>query len=72
MMPNMKTFATFAGAMEWPTGVIAPTNRSHRLPLASFFRVDASGLTVEQRTYWDTADWARQIGIDLTLLSPDS
>jgi steroid delta-isomerase-like uncharacterized protein len=63
--------ATFTGPMELPTGVIAPTNRSYKLPVASFFRINAQGLIVEQRTYWDTANWARQIGIDPKLLAPN-
>jgi steroid delta-isomerase-like uncharacterized protein len=62
--------ATFTGPMELPSGVIAPTNRSYKLPVASFFRVNAQGLIVEQRTYWDTADWERQIGIDPKLFAP--
>jgi predicted ester cyclase len=62
--------ATFSGPMEFPTGVIAPTNRSYKLPVASFFRVNSQGLIVEQRTYWDTADWADQMGIDPKLFVP--
>jgi steroid delta-isomerase-like uncharacterized protein len=56
--------ATFTRPMELPAAVIAPTNRSYKLPVASFFRLDAQGLIVEQRTYWDTANWAEQIGLD--------
>ena len=62
--------ATFTGPMELPSGMIAPTNRSYRLPVASFFSVNAQGLIVEQRTYWDTANWAEQIGIDPELFAP--
>jgi steroid delta-isomerase-like uncharacterized protein len=62
--------ATFTGPMELPSGVIAPTNRSYRLPVASFFGVGVQGLIVEQRTYWDTASWAQQIGIDPKLFAP--
>jgi steroid delta-isomerase-like uncharacterized protein len=62
--------ATFTGPMELPSGVIAPTNRSYRLPAASFFGVNAQGLIVEQRTYWDTASWAQQIGVDPKLFAP--
>ena len=50
--------ATFTGPMELPAGGIAPTNRSYKLPIGSFFRINAQGLIVEQRSYWDTADWA--------------
>jgi steroid delta-isomerase-like uncharacterized protein len=62
--------ATFSGPMELPMGVIAPTYRSYKLPVASFFRINAQGLIQEQRTYWDTADWAQQIGIDPKLFAP--
>jgi steroid delta-isomerase-like uncharacterized protein len=62
--------ATFTGRMELPTGVIEPTNRSYRLPLASFIDVSARGLIIGQRTYWDTANWARQIGIDPKVFAP--
>jgi steroid delta-isomerase-like uncharacterized protein len=62
--------ATFTGPMELPSGVVAPTNRPYKLPVASFFRVNAQGLIVEQWTYWDTANWAQQIGIDPKLFAP--
>jgi len=62
--------ATFSGPMVLPTSVLAPTNRSYTLPVASFFRIGACGLIVDQRTYWDTADWAQQIGIDATAFAP--
>jgi steroid delta-isomerase-like uncharacterized protein len=62
--------ATFSGPMELPMGVIAPTNRSYKLPVASFFRINSQGLILEQRTYWDTAGWAQQIGIDPKLFVP--
>jgi SnoaL-like domain len=41
--------ATFTGPMELPGGVIAPTNRAYRLPIASFFHINAQGLLAEQR-----------------------
>jgi steroid delta-isomerase-like uncharacterized protein len=62
--------ATFTGPMELPTGTIAPTNRAYAVPVGSFFRLDARGLIVEQRTYWDTASWAQQIRVDPTLFAP--
>jgi steroid delta-isomerase-like uncharacterized protein len=64
--------ATFTGPMELPMGLIIPTKRSYRLPVASFFRISQQGLIVEQRTYWDTADWAQQIGVDQKLFVPKS
>jgi steroid delta-isomerase-like uncharacterized protein len=62
--------ATFTRAMELPTGVIEPTNRSYKLPFGAFFRVNSQGFIAEQRSYWDTADWERQIGIDPKLFAP--
>lgn len=62
--------ATFTGPLDWPTGTIAPTNRAYTLPFSAFFRVNAQGLIVEQRNYWDTANWIRQVGIDPTLFIP--
>ncbi|HTA83937.1 MAG TPA: ester cyclase [Bacteroidia bacterium] len=62
--------ATFTGPMELPTGVITPTNKAYILPVGSFFRTNTQGLITEQRTYWDTSDWARQIGIDPKLFVP--
>jgi len=62
--------ATFTGSLDWPTGAIAPTNKSYKLPFSAFFRVDAQGLIAEQRNYWDTADWIRQVGIDGKLFGP--
>jgi steroid delta-isomerase-like uncharacterized protein len=62
--------ATFTAAMELPSGVIAPTNRSYKLPIGAFFCVNTQGLITEQRTYWDTADWEQQIGIDPKLFEP--
>jgi steroid delta-isomerase-like uncharacterized protein len=63
--------ATFTGSMDLPSGVIGPTNRAYKLPVASFFRINPQGLIVEQHTYWDTADWERQIGIYPKLFAPD-
>jgi steroid delta-isomerase-like uncharacterized protein len=62
--------ATFTGPMELPSGAVPPTNRSYRIPVGSFFRVNPEGLIAEVRTYWDTADWERQIGMDPTLFAP--
>ena len=62
--------ATFTGPMQLPSGIIAPTNRSYKLPVGAFFLINGQGLIAEQRTYWDTADWERQIGIDSKLFAP--
>jgi steroid delta-isomerase-like uncharacterized protein len=64
--------ATFSGPMELPTGILAPTNRTYKLPVASFFRISVQGLIAEQRSYWDTANWSQQIGIDPKLFAPTS
>jgi len=64
--------ATFTGTIELPKRVIQPTNRRYKIPVAAFFRVSSEGLIVEQRSYWDTASWAQQIGMDPKLLSPHS
>jgi steroid delta-isomerase-like uncharacterized protein len=61
--------ATFTAAMDLPTGVVAPTNRAYRLPVCAFFRVNPQGFITAQRTYWDTADWEQQIGIDPKLFA---
>ena len=61
--------ATFTGPLDWSTGAIAPTNRSYILPFSAFFRVNAQGLIVEQRNYWDTAGWVKQVGIDSKLFA---
>lgn len=62
--------ATFTGTLDWPTGAIAPTNKSYKLPFVALFRVNAAGLIAEQRNYWDTAAWIRQVGIDAKLFTP--
>jgi steroid delta-isomerase-like uncharacterized protein len=64
--------ATFTGPMDLPGGSIEPTNRAYKLPVVSIFRMNAIGLIVEHRTYWDTAHWTRQIGINPGLFAPDS
>jgi steroid delta-isomerase-like uncharacterized protein len=61
--------ATMTGSLDLPGRSIAPTNRSYRLPLAAFFRIDSQGLITEQRTYWDTFSWSQQIGIDPRLFA---
>jgi steroid delta-isomerase-like uncharacterized protein len=63
---------TFTGPMELPTGVVAPTNRFYKITVAAFFLIDGQGLIMEQRTYWDTANWAQQIGIDPKLFARNS
>lgn len=62
--------ATLTGRLELPTGVVAPTNRAYRLPVAASFRVNSQNLIVELRTYWDVSDWGRQMGVDPKLFIP--
>ena len=62
--------ATLTGPLELPTGVVAPTDRAYRLPVAAFFRVNSQNLIVELRTYWDVSDWGRQMGVDPKLVIP--
>ena len=64
--------ATFTGPMQLGATAIPPTKRSYKIPVGAFFRLDAQGLIVEQRSYWDTADWERQVGIDPKLFAPKS
>ncbi len=64
--------AKFTAPMELPNGIIEPTNKSYKLPVSSFFRINEQGLITEQRTYWDTASWARQIGIDPKIFAPNN
>ncbi len=63
--------ATFSGPLELPTGVVPPTSRPYTIAVASFFRLDTADLIAEQRSYWDTALWTRQLGIDPRLFSGD-
>lgn len=67
---EMLETATFTGPMDLGSGTIEPTNRSYKLPFASFFRVNSQGLIAEQRTYFDIHDWFKQIGIDEKVLGP--
>jgi steroid delta-isomerase-like uncharacterized protein len=62
--------ATFTGLLELLTGPVVPSQRPYSLPVASFFRVDAAGLLVAQRSYFDAAVWAQQLGVDASLLAP--
>jgi steroid delta-isomerase-like uncharacterized protein len=42
--------------------------RPYRLEAASFVRVNTQGLMDRIRTYWDTANFADQIGIDISVI----
>ena len=57
--------ATFKEPLEVATLALPPTNRSYELRVACFFRVNAGGLIVEMRNYWDTRTFFQQLGIDV-------
>jgi hypothetical protein len=60
---------TFTGP--WPGGehVIEPTNKSYRSEAVMFFRFDAGGLILENKSWYDSVDWFRQIGVDPNVAS---
>jgi steroid delta-isomerase-like uncharacterized protein len=60
--------ATFKGPLQSLGGTVPPNNRKYRLRVASFFRVNASGLITEMRNYFDSAIFGEQTGIDLKSL----
>jgi steroid delta-isomerase-like uncharacterized protein len=62
--------ATFTGDMSLPAGVLGPNHRSYSIAVSSFFQINEKGLIAAQRTYWDTADWEQQIGIDPKIFVP--
>lgn len=62
--------ATLTGPLGRPTGVVAPTNRAYRLPVAAFFRVNAQELISELRTSWDVSDRRHQMDVDPRLFIP--
>jgi predicted ester cyclase len=57
---------TFSG--RWPnSGPIEPTNRSYRSEAVMLFRFDEDGLILENKSWYDSVDWFRQIGVDPNL-----
>lgn len=54
---------TFTGPLATPEGDIPPTGKKVELKFAFFGRVNADGLIEEDRTYFDTADFMRQLGV---------
>jgi predicted ester cyclase len=53
---------TFTGP--WPGLDLQPTNRSYRSEAVMLFRFDAEGLILENKSWYDSVDWFRQIGVD--------
>jgi steroid delta-isomerase-like uncharacterized protein len=47
---------------------IAPGGRPYRMEMASFFHFNSQGLIDRIRSYWDTTDFAKQIGIDIGII----
>jgi steroid delta-isomerase-like uncharacterized protein len=60
--------ATFKGPLQSLGSTVPPTNRRYSLRVASFFRVNSSGLITEMRNYFDRAIFSEQTGIDLIAL----
>ncbi len=54
---------THRGPLIGPAGVIRPTNRSIKINGAEFTRVDASGLIVDERGYFDHLTFMMQLGL---------
>jgi len=46
-----------------PEGDIPPTGKSAKVKVAFIAKVNADGLIKEDRTYYDTAEFMRQLGI---------
>ena len=57
------TRGTHTGPLASRVGQIAPTGRTFTHKGACFVKVDAKGLIVEDRTYYDTVEFARQLGL---------
>ncbi len=54
---------TFTGPLATPDGDIPPTGNKADLKFAFIGRVNADGLIEEDRTYYDTAEFMRQLGV---------
>jgi len=54
---------TFTGPLASPEGDIPPTGKSVKNKVAFIAKVNADGLIEEDRTYYDTADFMRQLGL---------
>ncbi len=52
-----------SGALELPTGTLAPTNRQVTVRVANFYRFNREGLISEERVYWDIAGFLQQLGL---------
>lgn len=54
---------TFTGPLVSPEGDIPPTGRSVKIKFAFIAKVNAGGLIEEDRTYFDNADFMKQLGL---------
>ncbi len=52
-----------SGALELPTGSLAPTNREVTIRGANFYQFNREGLISEDRGYYDVASFLRQLGL---------
>jgi len=54
---------TFTGPLASPEGDIPPTGKSAKVKFAFIARVNADGLIEEDRTYYDTTEFMKQLGL---------
>ncbi len=54
---------TFTGPLASPEGDIPPTGKSAKVKLTFIVKVNADGLIEEDRTYYDTTEFMRQLGL---------
>ncbi len=54
---------TFTGPMATPEGEVAPTGRKTSLKFAFFAKINADGLIVEDRSYFDNMEYMKQLGL---------
>ena len=53
----------FTGPMTTPEGEVAPTGKSVNLRFAFFAKISPDGLIAEDRTYFDSLDQMKQLGL---------
>jgi steroid delta-isomerase-like uncharacterized protein len=58
---EMMMSGVHAGPLVLTTGMLPPTGRRLRLPVASFYRFHPEGQILEERRYYDTAQLLRQL-----------
>ena len=54
---------TFTGPLASPEGDIPPTGKSAKIKFAFIAKVNAEGLIEEDRTYYDTGEFMKQLGL---------